>query len=121
MKVSETTGLFTDALATMNAVIDANEDTMPYRLFFDASKKMDMELTMGVAIYKNDPDTLHDYYTIRYEGNRFELIDHGKQDGIDICWKVSEDYLQKLAENPETYINNPAKMDWDWLKSRLGI
>lgn len=121
MKVTETTGLFTDALTTMNAAIEANEDSMPYKLFFETSKKLDMELTMGVAIYKNDPNTPHDYYTIRYEGNRFELVSHGKDDGIDICWKVSEDYLRKLAEDPDTYINHPARMDWDWLKSRLGV
>jgi len=121
MKVTETTGRFADAMTTMNRAIEANEDRLPYRLFFDASKKLDMELTMGVAIYKDDPDTPHDYYTVRFEGDRLELVSHGKEKGLDLCWKVSEDYLAELSDYPDRYIKNPALMDWDWLKSRLGI
>ena len=121
MKVTETTSLFTDALLTMNAAIEANEDKLPYKLFFDASQKLDVDLTMGVAVYKDDPDTPHDYYTIGFHQNRLELIAHGKEKGIDIVWKVSEDYLEKLDADPQRYIDNPALMDWDWLKSRLGL
>lgn len=121
MKVTETTSLFTDALVTMNAAIEANEDKLPYRLFLEASKKLDVELTMGVAIYKEDPDTPHDYYTVNFHENRIELVSHGKEKDIDIAWKVSEDYLRKLQEDPDKYIQNPALLDWDWLKSRLGI
>jgi hypothetical protein len=121
MKVTETTSLFTDALLTMNAAIEANEDKFPYKLFFDASQKLDVELTMGVAVYKDDPDTPHDYYTICFQQNRLELLSHGKEKGIDIVWKVSEAYLEKLEADPQRYIDNPALMDWDWLKSRLGV
>ena len=121
MKVTDTTTLFIDALNTMNAAMIANEDKLPYSLFIQASRKLDFQLTVGVAVYKDDPDTPHDYYTVCYHENYIELVSHGKEKGIDVAWKVSEDYLQKLEDDPQRYIDNPALMDWDWLKSRLGI
>lgn len=30
-------------------------------------------------------------------------------------------YLQRVAENPKEYVENPALLDWDWLKSRVGL
>ncbi len=121
MHVTETTSLFTDALITMNAAMEANEDRLPYSLFMKASRKLDFQLTVGVAVYKDNPETPHDYYTVCYHENRIELVAHGKEKGIDIAWNVSEDYLQKLHDDPERYIKNPALLDWDWLKSRLGV
>ncbi len=121
MKVTETTSLFTDALVTMNAAMEANENKLPYSLFAKAVKKLDFQVTVGVAVYKDDPATPHDYYTVCYHENYIELVAHGKEKGIDVGWKVSEAYLQKLQDDPQKYIDSPALLDWDWLKSRLGM
>jgi hypothetical protein len=32
-------------------------------------------------------------------------------------WVVSAQYLQQVVADPETYINNPAKIDWEWLQA----
>ena len=36
-----------------------------------------------------------------------------------MAWKVSQEYLAKVAANPQDYIDHPVKLDWDWLKSRI--
>ncbi|MCB1680910.1 MAG: hypothetical protein H6858_07875 [Rhodospirillales bacterium] len=32
-------------------------------------------------------------------------------------WKVTKSYLLDVIRNPGEYINNPAKIDWEWLYS----
>ncbi len=32
-------------------------------------------------------------------------------------WKVTKSYLASVVGNPYEYINNPAKIDWEWLHS----
>lgn len=29
-------------------------------------------------------------------------------------WKVSKHYLESVTANPEVYISNPTKINWDW-------
>jgi hypothetical protein len=120
MKVTEETALFTDALATMNRCIEENQSSTPYKQILAASEKLADGMTIGVAVYSKDPSTPHDFYTVRFENGRLDLVSHGKEEH-DIGWKVSRDYLQKLAEHPDEYVKNPMKLDWDWLKSRLGV
>ena len=121
MKVTEETTLFTQALSTMNKAIAANQSKPVYKQMLEASEKLADGLTVGVAVYKDDPSTPHDYYTVRFENARLELLDHGKRDDMDLTWKVSQEYIENLANDPDRYINNPALMDWDWLRSRLGL
>jgi hypothetical protein len=47
-------------------------------------------------------------------------MSHRKEDP-SIAWKVPESYLKDVVENAEDYINHPAKLDWEWLKQRVGI
>lgn len=36
-------------------------------------------------------------------------------------WKVTKSYLESVVGNPCEYIDNPAKIDWEWLHSlRVG-
>ena len=44
----------------------------------------------------------------------------GKQEP-EAGWKVSRSYLESVVENADEYIEHPAKLDWDWLKSRVGV
>jgi hypothetical protein len=57
---------------------------------------------------------------VRFREGRLELVDHGKREP-ELTWKVSRSYLDEITRDPETYVENPAKLDWEWLKSRVGI
>lgn len=112
--------LFTQALNVINAALDANRERTPYKQLIDASERLIGGRRLGVAVYAEGAAEPHDYFTIRYSNGAFELLEHGKS-GPEIDWKVSREYLQRVAENPKEYTENPALLDWDWLKSRLGL
>lgn len=113
-------GVFTRAINVINAALERNRDEVPYKQILDASRKAMEGRNLGVAVYESDPDAPFDWFTLRFQDSAFEIVAHGKQDP-EIAWKVSRDYLEKVAENPDDYIENPARLDWDWLKSRLGL
>jgi hypothetical protein len=120
VKITPTTTTFIEAIRTMNRALKANADKPPYKQLIEAGSKLAEGVTIGAGVYADDASNPHDYYTLEFKDGQIELIDHGKKD-IDIDWRVPEDYLKKLAEDPDRYIDNPALLDWDWLKSRVGL
>lgn len=121
MSISNTTYQhFIEALNVMNAAIAAHQDSNFFKVFLTGCENVFGDRNLGVAVYQDDPDTPHDYYTIRLEDRAFVLVSHGKKNP-KWTWKVSEEYLQQVADDPNRYIKNPALLDWDWFTDRLGI
>ena len=110
--------LFTGALDVTNKAIDENRDSGFYGALISAWDKYLDGHKAGVAVYDEDPDQPFDYFTIRYAHGKFELQSRGKSEH-DTEWKVSREYLQSLVDDPQAYIDHPAKLDIDWLKDRL--
>lgn len=109
---------FQSALATMNKSIDENRDAIFFRTLLKACETLYNDEHLGVAVYKDDPQTPHDYYTIRMEDGKFLLVGHGKEQ-VKSDWKVSEDYIHDLSENPNKYIDHPEKLSLNWLVERV--
>jgi hypothetical protein len=105
-------------LDVFNEAIAAHESASPYREILAMGDKLFGGKNVGVAVYKDNPDQPFDYFTVRFLNGKLELVARGKQEP-EIAWKVSQDYLSKVSENPRDYIDNPVKLDWDWLKSRI--
>jgi hypothetical protein len=120
MARTDTVSLFTEALNVINAALAEHAESMPYQALIDASEKTLADRNIGVAVYASDSGSVFDYFTIRYRDRSFELVSRGKEEP-EVSWKVSRAYLEEVAENPRDYIENPLKLDWDWLKSRLGL
>lgn len=110
--------LFTQALTVTNRSLKENRGSGVYGALLSAWNKYLDGHRAGVAIYDENPDKPFDYFTIRYMNGRFELQSRGKSEH-DTEWKVSRDYLRSLANNPQTYIDHPSRLDIDWLKDRL--
>ena len=72
----------------------------------------------GAAIYKSDPQEPFDYFTVRLSDGKVELDSRGKGDP-DIDFRVAQDFLVDVNKHPKDYVDNPAKLNIDWLKSRL--
>jgi len=112
--------LFTSALNTVNAALDAHSDEIPFKQILAAADRVLKDRNLGVAVYKDDPSTPHDYFTVAFRKNAFEVVSHGKQ-SPEIDGKVSVGYLEELANDPDRYVSNPLKLELDWLTSRLGL
>jgi hypothetical protein len=111
---------FVESLNVVNAALAENKDKFPYEQILAAAGNFAEDRNLGVAVYKDDPSKPFDYFTVRLRDGKFELVSHGKEDP-DIAWRVSQEYLDRVANNAEEYIAHPAKLDLDWLKDRLGV
>lgn len=112
--------LMTEYLNVVNTALDRNKNSFPYDYIIKATEKLSKDKEFGIAVYKNDPKSPHDYYTVNFDNGHINLLAHGKQNP-DIDWKFDEDYMRNVVEEPKKYIESPAKLDLDWLKERLGI
>jgi hypothetical protein len=117
---ADTYDLFMSTVDVFNRAIERHGDKPVIRQVVAGADKALSGQRLGVAVYKDDADTPFDYFTLAYNNGKFELASRGK-DAPDIAWKVSQDYLKKVANNPEDYEKNPAKLDFDWIKSRAGF
>ena len=115
-----TTSMFSQALDVINTSLDKHADHTPYKQLLAASDKILGDSKIGVAVHDGNPRQPFDYFTIRYKNHSFELLQRGKSQP-DVAWSVSRDYLQSVVSNAEDYIEHPAKLDWDWLKDRVGL
>ena len=77
--------------------------------------------TTAVLVYDDDPGETLEAFTLEYRDGRFLMDERSDMDEVhhDSRWKVSTDYLESLASDPEMYIEHPVRMDLDWLADRL--
>lgn len=120
MPETATRDLVSDALNVMNRSLSKNEDSFPYKQIIDLTRRTLDGKKVGIAVYRDDAGNPHDYYTAVFKEGRIVLLDRGKEN-VTIQWKVSEKYLKKVADDPDPYIDHPEKLDWEWLKDRVGI
>jgi hypothetical protein len=116
--MTDTKTKFVDFLNVCNEAIEEHRDEFPFKQLLAAGNRVLGDRQIAVGIYKTDASTPHDYYTVQMKDGRFLYEGHGKH-GEDVEWKVKESYLENVAQDPQTYIEHPFKLDWEWLKSRL--
>ena len=107
---SESYALFMSALEVVNESLQENRDNAAICPLLKNGRKALAEKHFGVALYRDNPEVPLDYFMLRLTGGRFELLSHGKE-SPDIAWKVSNDFLRDVVDNPQDYINDPAKLD----------
>ncbi|MEA3643383.1 MAG: hypothetical protein VBE63_26130 [Lamprobacter sp.] len=110
--------LFMGALDVSNRALEEVRDRPVVKKMVEMMEKQASGKKFGVAVYNGDASTPHDYFTVRVQNHHLQLASHGK-DSPDIDWKVSMAYLRDINENPQAYIDNPLKIDFDWLKHRI--
>lgn len=114
------TALLSDYLEVCNAALVANKQSFVYQQLISLSGFVFSGRNFAVLLYEIDPDLPDACYTVRFTGNQLELIAEGKRDVVFSC-KMRRDYLKHVAENRQDYVLHPEKLDWEWLKSRLGF
>ena len=110
--------LFKGTLDVTNEALEKNRDSKVIGTLFAAADKPLSGHKAGVEIYDEDPDKPFDYFTVRYLDGKIELYARGKSEH-DTEWKVSKNYLQSVVDDPQKYIDNPTKLNFEWLKVRL--
>jgi len=118
--INATTKLFIEYLDTCNTAIRRHDDEFPYKQLISLADDKLGDKEIGVAVYADDPDSPHDFFTIEMKDGAFHFLEHGKN-APDIAWRTPRQHLQQVVDNPDRYIDNPSKLDLDWIKARVGL
>lgn len=108
---------FTKAISTMNQAIEHNKQALFFQALLQACKSWSDEDLLGVAIYRDDPQSPNDYYTLCMQDGAFQIVGHGTPQP-EPDWEVSETHVRDLARNRKKYINHPEKLSLNWLAQR---
>jgi hypothetical protein len=114
--------LFFRALDVLNLSLDAHRGFAPYRQMISAAESFLKDKNLRVLVYDDDPDAPRAEFAIRLKNRQFEHrpATSREKDESDVVWRVPTSYLEDLANNAVDYISHPMKINWNWLKARIG-
>ncbi|MGE0754250.1 MAG: hypothetical protein AB7L92_03720 [Alphaproteobacteria bacterium] len=109
--------LFSEYLKVCNQVLEKNKDRFPYKQLWDTTEKICSDQDIKMAIYDDRPK---ECLSLTIKGTQLQAKPC-QDDGVcKYAWRMNYSYLKNVVDKPEEYIKHPAKLDWDWLKNRLG-
>lgn len=106
--------LFEKYLDICNQAMKKNKDTFPFKQILGAAKQSQDNQNIEVCIIDNDPAAS---YVMTIDGDTINAQSHDECKHCDCSgkWRVNKTYLKDVINNPDAYIRNPAKLDWDWM------
>jgi len=117
---TSTASLLVGFLGVCNEALAKNREVFPYKQLFGLYEKLFAGRDVHVTIYEDDPAEEIGQVTIRYVDGRYEPVSSDSQLPV-FRVKLKRSYMEQVVANPDQYTSHPERLDWDWLKSRLGI
>ena len=111
--------LLTDYLNVCNAASEAHRDVFPYKPLIAAYDKL-FDRQVSVDIYDRDTDDVETTVTIQLIDGKFEPVPEAEAHP-SFHLKLKRQYMEDVVAHPREYIRHPEKLDWDWIKSRVGL
>lgn len=112
--------LFTQYIDVVNRAIGNSRDDL-YGKAIDLWDKTIGDEPIAVGVYASDASQPHHWYTVKLSDGTFDLLETGKASDAETDWKISDDHLSKVVDNPQTFIEHPVKLDLNWIKTRVGL
>ena len=113
----EIDALFEQYLEICNQAMAKHKDEFPYKQIWEAVEKLQRDEDIDLTIYDDAPKS---HYKVKMKDKHIDVVDVDHEDEHK-GWKLNSSYLRKVVEHPQDYIDHPAKLDWDWLKDRVGL
>ena len=120
MNPEETRAYFIQYINICNLALRHNKDVVPYKQIVELGSKVFEGKNIIVKVYAENVNRPVDCYTIRLNDGTFDVVAYDPQDGA-FEWNLRENYLENVVKNSHRYIARPEKLEWDWLKSRMGL
>ena len=118
-KMSEHTLLhYTDLVTTYvdicNQALQQNCDRFPFKQILGAARISEKDHPIEVNVTS---DICKESYVFRLNGHGIEVAPHTRCEHCDCVrtWDVSKDYLEMVTQSPAAFIQNPAKINWEWM------
>ena len=106
--------VFQQYLEICNRAIEQNKNKFPYtEIWGSRFKALETEATLDAIIYDDRPKAA---FTLRLTKDmKIEIV---KKKAVPPDeWPFTYQYLKRVVDNPNDYIDNPAKLEWGWLKT----
>jgi len=110
--------VFQQYLEICNQAIEKNKGKFPYTEIWGARvKALDDGMKVEAIIYDDRPKAA---FMLRLTPDmKIEIVEK-KVLPPEEAWPFTYQYLKRVVDNPKDYIENPAKLEWGWLKPILG-
>lgn len=112
--VLERNDLINRYVSVCNEALLENRDRFPFKQILGAAKKNEKNHSVEVWVRGGGA---HSLYVFRLRDDGIVASSHDDCDGCACVrsWDVSAAYLEDVVRDPQTYIDNPAKLDWEWM------
>jgi len=112
--------LMIEYLDVCNAASEAHHSSLLYKPIIAAYDSFFSNRQVGIDIYGKDTDEIETTVTIRLVNGMFEPVPEAEVHS-SFHLRLSRHYMEDVVAHREEYIRHPEKLDWDWLKSRMGV
>ncbi len=101
-------------LDVCNQALALNKERFPFREILGAAEKSEQGKIIEVNIIDADPNIS---YAMTLGGDGIVAVPHSACTDCkcDRKWQVTKNYLEDVAKNPQNYMQNPAKINWEWM------
>lgn len=113
--MNDTEQLFSRYIDICNQAIQANKDRFPFKQILAAVKDEHSLSDIEVCIIDDKPNA---EYTINLDSNKIKAEKYSSCPNCNCGtqWRITRSYLEDVIENAEEYIDNPAKINWEWMQ-----
>lgn len=109
--------LATVYLNVSNAALAARRAEQPYKAVIDWLDRHHSGETVSLRVTDRDGNP-QAFVTTRFVRGQFTPPEAGVHEP-EARFSLRRDYLERVAERPEHYIDHPGDLDWSWITDRL--
>ena len=109
--------LFQGYIDVCNRALEINKNRFPFKQILGTAQKTGEDRLVEVKIVDDGPGS---DFVIGFDKNKIKGDLHGDcpHCRCEGQWRVSRSYMEDVVRNPDAYIKNPAKLDWEWMYER---
>lgn len=110
--------VFQQYLEICNRAIEQNRSKFPYTEIWGARlKDLKDEMEIHAVVFDDRPKLS---YLLRLTKDMKIEIAEKKEMPPEDVWPFTYQYLKRVVDNPKEYLENPARLEWGWLRPVLG-
>jgi hypothetical protein len=113
--VTENAELLEQYITICNEALQKNKDRFPFKEILNAARENGDKKFVDISVVDDNPEA---EFVIHMDGSQIRAEDHESCERCNCSqkWKIRKSYLLDVVSNPDIYIENPAKIDWEWLQ-----
>jgi hypothetical protein len=116
----DTDVLFVSAMSVWNRALDAHRGRFPYQQILAGLQEEAAHRRAAIALHDQDPNVPVARYVVRFRNGLIEPAP--VQSGNErVFWRPRVDDLENVVDNATAFIQDPARLDWQWLKDWAGV